>query len=91
MGSMNAPGWLIVALAGGSPESLWDLLCEFGRMTETDGPTVHALPQGLPRWCVHPDSSPDVEFRSDDLHEALFNAAAWKASVMPADLIWRRD
>jgi hypothetical protein len=86
----NATGWVLIAASNESPDSLWDLLLEFGERTGTDGPTVHALSSGDKRYCVHPDSSPDVEFRDDSLHQALLLAAMWKARQMP-DEIWRRD
>lgn len=93
MGAMNAMGWVLCETAGGSADGLWDLLVEFGERSGADGPTVHALPrgEGLRRYCVHPDSDPAVEFRDDDLREALLAAAVWKARQMPVDDVWRRD
>ena len=92
MGSMNATGWVLVAATGG-PEALWDLLNEFAERTEDDGPGVHGFNpgSGLPRWCVHPNSNPGIEFRDDDLCEALLMAALWKAGQMNEADMWRRD
>jgi hypothetical protein len=91
MGSLNPMGWALVATASGTVETLWDMLGEFAQRTGDEGPTVHALVPGLPRWCVHPNSQQGVEFRHDDLLEALKLAVTWKAMQMDPDDLWRRD
>jgi hypothetical protein len=93
MGALNAMGWVLCVSAAEGPDEVWDLLNEFGERTGTDGPTVHAMARdsGQPRYCVHPDSTPEVEFRHDDLREALLLGAVWKAERMDAAEMWRRD
>lgn len=91
MGAMNASGWVLLAAASEDSDAIWDLLNEFAARTGAEGPTVHAMGEGLPRYCVHPDSSPGVEFRDDNLRQALLMGAVWKASQMPEDDVWRRD
>lgn len=90
MGAMNAMGWALCASASESADELWDLLVEFAERADTDGPTVHCLGNGDPRYCVHPDSRLEVEFRDDDLREALLRAAIWKAAQLDPDDVWRR-
>lgn len=87
---MNAMGWALVAVASGTIEELWDYLNELNERAGTAGPGIHALHSGQPRWCVHPDGRPEIEFRDDDLHEALTRAVIWKAAQIDPEDIWRR-
>ena len=57
---------------------------------EGAGIGVHSLPDGLPRYCIHPLGD-HVEIRHDDLREGLMAAAVWLARKLPEDQLWRRS
>jgi hypothetical protein len=93
MGSLNAMGHVLVASAAETPDALWDLCDELARMAIQDpgaGVGIHSLPDGMPRYCVHPTGG-DEEFRGDDLRETLLQATVWLAGKLDPNVMWRRD
>lgn len=103
MGAMNATGHLLCVVASGSIEKLWDFaaeLCErraLGGAPGVHGFTPQEIAEGaergveLGRWCFHPTSAPDVEFRGDDLREVLVAGCTWLAQQLDQDDVWRRE
>jgi hypothetical protein len=90
---MNAMGHVLCASADPGLDSLWDLCDEMAMMvTNTDGAGVgvHSLPEGLPRYCIHPTGEEETEIRHDDLREGLMRAAVWLAGRVGDDYVWRR-
>jgi hypothetical protein len=91
---MTAGAHLLVAIAtddGGKVDALWDF-CDDAALRLTGDPNagvgVHALPPDHPRYCVHPTSSPDIEFRADDLAEALAAAGGWLTEQLGPEVTW---
>lgn len=107
MGQMNAMGHVLAVSAGGDLDELWRLGDEMaGRLVEHFGPeaakeaglanvmTVHGLSEGEDepnRCCVHPTSSPAVEFRAVTLRGGIELAVVWLAKQLPEHELWRRD
>lgn len=102
MGAMNAWGHLVVVGAGDDTNELWDFAEELrDRLGERIGghaPGLHGFTRrerhempAAKRFCYHPTGEPHIEFRSDDLHEAILAGAAYLAKLLPEDELWRRD
>jgi predicted deacetylase len=101
MGAMNATAHVLCAAAGGSVDEMWRLCEEMverlrGRVSIGDGLTLHGftaadLESGTPRYCFHPSGEQEIEFRSDDLDEALLKGAMYLARLLPDNEMWRRD
>jgi len=92
MGAMNAMGWLLVEAAGMNDDRLWDLLTEMCDRAGLEGPGVHSLGPGMPRYCLHPTGRPGIEIRENDLTQALITGCAYVAAEhLDDDDMWRRD
>jgi hypothetical protein len=101
MGSLNAAGWLLCVGAGGDVNELWDFGEELrGRL----GDRIAGGPPGLhgftreeraagmgARYCYHPTGESHVEFRADELRDALLAGIGYLVRLMPEDEMWRRD
>lgn len=67
---------------------------QFGIRDDDPAMTVHSLDPARAdgnRWCVHPASLVQVEFRDPSLTPALERAVTWLAQQLPEDELWRRD
>lgn len=98
MGALNATGHLLVAVAAGDTEALWDLCAEMCERRGLGGsPGMHGFTpgeraeHGTPRYCFHPTSAPDLEFRGDDMHDVVLQGAVWLARQLDPTDMWRRD
>lgn len=95
---MNATGHLLTAVASASLEELWDFAAELCERRGLGGaPGLHGFrpeeqaEHGVPRFCFHPTSAPDVEFRGDDQRDVLVAGCTWLAQQLDPDDVWRRD
>lgn len=103
MGQMNAMGHFIVVAAGRNVDELWDFAIELNErlgtgavlgvhgFTAADRLDAAVARRELPRYCVHPLGTPDIEVRHDDLTVALVRGCLDLAQRMPEAEMWRRD